>query len=234
MCIKSWLRAGIAEYRLHNKASVADIARLLGTARSTIYQWLSYKYPNKIPTPKFVNKLVTILGLKPVTFRFKKQARHANQNFKKTGRFFNLNKAIAKYPEYLRISEKEAIRFSQKTAYVCWETIDKDFPASTSLRLECLGKPLLENFSEIKITPNLLPIVFKVLIKPGLKNIEYEFYWKLSNAAEFERIRYGVFCSAVILNLLKWINQLSKQYQKSKSIFDYDLFRAKIQNTQWV
>lgn len=233
MCIKAWLRAGISEYRLNNKASIADVAKLLGVARSTIYQWLSYKYPNKIPTKKFVDKLVTILGLKPASGKFKKQAT-TNTNFRKTGHFHSLNALLAKYQEHLNISEKEAIRFSQRIAYACWDTIDKDFPAYTHLRLAYDGKPLLENFSELEINPTLLPISFKLLIKPGTKQIEYVFYWKLNNANDFERIKFGVFCSSIILSLLKWINQLSKQYQKSKSLFDYDLFRSKIQEAQWL
>jgi len=233
MCIKSWLRAGISEYRIHNKASIADIAKLLGVARSTIYQWLSYKYPNKIPTPKFLDKLVTVLGLKPFKGKLQKLKR-VSISFKKTGRFYNLNSLASKYSDYLAVSEQDAIKFSQKLAYVCWEQIDKDFPAYTSLVLDNAGKPLLDNASEIVIIPTLLPIGFKLILRPGLKNIEYELFWKLTNVAEFERVKYGVFCSTVLVNLLKWINQLSKQYHKSKSVFDYDLFRSKIQEAQWL
>jgi hypothetical protein len=230
--IKSWVRSGINAYRLHSRQSVAEVAAKLGVSRITVYHWLSYKYPNKIPSQDKRNKLVTTLGLKPFTGKIKTSA--AAPSFKKIGHLYQVNNLLKKYDEYAGLGPETAWKFTQRVAYVCSETISQDFQADIGLNILYRYKNIQKNICELTIAPFNLPITFSLLLAPGKAAIEYELYWKFNSANDPERTRYGTFCVPVLVKLLKWINQLLKQNNKSRLVFDYDLFRTKIQEIQWL
>lgn len=229
MCIKLWVRSGINAYRFAHKATISDVAKKLDVSRITVSHWLSY---TKDKTPNTLNqkKLIKILGLNP---NFKKgKIKPVNLKSKKIGHFYKLDALLNKYRDIACAGENEAIKHTQKIAYKLWSEINFDFPVTT--KLELWGNKQNEYKCNVEIKPIELPITFIFALIPGKEKVEYELYWKLDDLPAADRIRFGVLCAAVIHKFLKSIKQLIKDNQKFKFVFNYDLFKSKIQEIQWL
>jgi hypothetical protein len=100
--------------------------------------------------------------------------------------------------------------------------------------LELWGNKQNEYKCNVEIKPIELPITFIFALIPGKEKVEYELYWKLDDLPTADRIKFGVLCAAVVHKFLKSIKQLIKDNQKFKFVFNYDLFKSKIQEIQWL